>query len=43
MGDIQGGGSCDEQPVHSVYVKQFAIGNYNFIYHIFYGKNIEDI
>jgi formylglycine-generating enzyme required for sulfatase activity len=28
MGDIQGGGQSDEQPVHTVYVNQFAIGKF---------------
>ncbi len=28
MGDIQGGGDSDEQPVHSVSVNQFAMGQY---------------
>jgi formylglycine-generating enzyme required for sulfatase activity len=28
MGDIQGGGDSDEQPVHSVSVGQFAMGKY---------------
>jgi formylglycine-generating enzyme required for sulfatase activity len=28
MGNIQGGGDSDEQPVHSVYVNQFAIGKF---------------
>jgi len=28
MGDIQGGGSSDEQPVHSVYVNKFAMGKF---------------
>jgi formylglycine-generating enzyme required for sulfatase activity len=28
MGDIQGGGSSDEQPVHEVYVGQFAMGKF---------------
>jgi formylglycine-generating enzyme required for sulfatase activity len=28
MGDIQGGGSSDEQPVHSVSVGQFAMGKF---------------
>ncbi len=28
MGDIQGGGGSDEQPVHSVSVKKFAMGVY---------------
>jgi len=28
MGDIQGGGSYDEQPVHSVSVEKFAMGRY---------------
>jgi formylglycine-generating enzyme required for sulfatase activity len=28
MGDIQGGGGSDEQPVHTVYVNQFAIGKF---------------
>ena len=28
MGDIQGGGDDDEQPVHSVSVKKFAMGRY---------------
>jgi formylglycine-generating enzyme required for sulfatase activity len=28
MGDIQGGGDGDEQPVHSVSVKKFAMGRY---------------
>ncbi|WP_069470345.1 formylglycine-generating enzyme family protein [Candidatus Marithrix sp. Canyon 246] len=28
MGDIQGDGGSDEQPVHEVYVKQFAMGKY---------------
>jgi len=28
MGDIQGGGNSDEQPVHSVSVNQFAMGVY---------------
>jgi len=28
MGDIQGGGDSDEQPVHSVSVRRFAMGRY---------------
>jgi formylglycine-generating enzyme required for sulfatase activity len=28
MGDIQGGGDSDEQPVHSVFVGQFAMGKF---------------
>jgi len=28
MGDIQGGGYSDEQPVHSVYVNKFAMGKF---------------
>jgi hypothetical protein len=28
MGDIQGGGAGDEQPVHRVSVKKFAMGRY---------------
>ncbi len=28
MGDIQGGGSSNEQPVHSVYVNKFAMGKF---------------
>jgi formylglycine-generating enzyme required for sulfatase activity len=29
MGDIQGGGDSDEQPVHEVSVGQFAMGKFD--------------
>ena len=32
MGDIQGGGDSDEQPVHSVSVKRFAMGRYEITF-----------